>query len=335
MFNNLINIHDFSRLIEKIKQGQFSRIAAKLFSGRRGKIEKPWEHVENPPTNWWDIEAVREHWNYLISGSVKVDYCEYISRKYLSDRHALNALSLACGTGRRELRWAELGKFGNIDAYDLSESRIKYARNQAHEKGYGKIINYRVSDVYSMEMCEHCYDIVMVEQSLHHFSPLKKMLLRINKFLKPDGYFIVNEFVGPTRFQWSDRQLEIVNGLLSILPARYRIRWNSSSIKSKVFRPGRLSMILTDPSEAIESSKILPLLHQVFNVIEIREYGGTVLHLLFSGISHNFLSEDDETQRFIDLCFEIEDLLLESEDIQSDFVIAICKKRINDRDAPR
>ncbi len=85
-------------------------------------------------------------------------------------------------------------------------------------------------------------------------------------------------------------------------------------------------MILGDPSEAVESSKIRPLLHKIFEVVEIREYGGTVLHLLFSGIAHNFLSEDTETRHWLDICFEVEDSLLRKGDIQSDFIIAVCKK---------
>ena len=327
MFNNLINIHDISKLAEKIKQGELNRILSKLGSRKQGKIKKSWEHIENPPMNWWDIPTVTERWNYLISGDAKVDYYEYFSHKFLSDKESLNALSLGCGIGELELRWAELGKFKSIDAYDLSDPRIEYAKSKAKEKGYGEIINYRVADVYHIEILESYYDVVLVEHSLHHFSPLEEILLRVNSFLKPDGYFIVNEFVGPTRFEWTDRQLEIINGLLSILPAKYRAQWNSNTVKSKVFRPGRLRMILDDPSEAVESSRILPLLHQIFDVIEIKEYGGTILHLLFSGIAHNFLKDNSETRCFMNLCFEVEDQLLKSGDIQSDFVVTICRKR--------
>lgn len=329
MFNNLINLHDLSRLVGKIKQGQLDQVLSRLVGSRQERIERSWKHVQNPPTNWWDLPAVRERWNYLISGDVNVDYYEYVSRKHLSDGESLNGLSLACGTGHRELRWAELGRFKSIDAYDLSEARIAYASDKANEKGYGDIISYRVADVYDIEMRECYYDVVLAEQSLHHFSPLEEILLRINRFLKPNGYVIVNEFVGPTRFQWTDRQLEVVSGLLSVLPVKYRVLWNSTSLKSEVFRPSRLSMILSDPSEAVESSRIIPLLYEIFDVIEVREYGGSVLNLLFSGIAHNLLSEDDETQRFIRLCFEIEDLLLESGDIQSDFAVVVCKKRLN------
>jgi len=123
-----------------------------------------------------------------------------------------------------------------------------------------------VADVYDIKMQKDFYDVIFAEQSLHHFSPLKEILFRIANFLKPNGFLIVNEFVGPTRFQWTDKQLKIVNNLLLSLPDKYKRRWKSNSIKSKVFRPSRLSMILDDPSEAIESSKILPLLTQIFNV---------------------------------------------------------------------
>lgn len=335
MFNNLVNAHDLLRLAERVKQGQLNQVLSRLAGSRQERIARSWKHVQNPPTNWWDIPAVRERWNYLISGNVKVDYYEYVSRKHLSYGESLSGLSLACGTGHRELRWAELGRFKSIDAYDLSQSRIEYASNKANEKGYGDIISYHVADVYDIEMRECYYDIVLAEQSLHHFSPLEKILLRINRFLKPNGHLIVNEFVGPTRFQWTDRQLEVASGLLSVLPVKYRVLWNSSSVKSKAFRPSRLSMMLSDPSEAVESSRIMPLLYEIFDVIEVREYGGSVLNLVFSAIAHNFLSEDDKTQRFIRLCFEIEDLMLESGDIQSDFAVVVCKKRLSDQNPPK
>ncbi len=88
-------------------------------------------------------------------------------------------------------------------------------------------------------------------------------------------------------------------------------------------------MILSDPSEAVESSKIEMLLHKKFEIVEIKGYGGTILHMLFNGIAHHFLSDDAETQRWLNVCFEIEDVLLASGELQSDYIVAVCKKRIN------
>lgn len=327
MFRNLVNIHDFSILYNAVKQGRLNLVLSKLASSKQKKVEKSWEHIKKPPINWYDIPEVKRRWNYLISGDVKIDHYEYIFRKYFSSRKNLKALSLGCGTGHRELKWAELGVFKNIDAYDLSKTRIEFAKKEAEEKGYSKIINYRVADIYKIKERNNYYDVILVEHSLHHFSPLKDLLFRINNFLKPDGFFIVNEFIGPTRFQWTDRQIKVTNGLLSILPAKYRVKWSDKTIKTKIFRPSKLSMILNDPSEAVESSDILPLLQKVFNVKEVKEYGGTILMMLFSDIAHNFLSEDQEAKHFLNFCFRAEDILLQSKNIQSDFVVAVCKKK--------
>ena len=94
-----------------------------------------------------------------------------------------------------------------------------------------------------------------------------------------------------------------------------------------MIRPSRLSMILSDPSEAVESGRILPLLREHYEVTELREYGGAVLHLLFDQIAHHFLDADPRTQRFLDLCFEAEDLLMEEGELASDFVVAVCRRK--------
>jgi hypothetical protein len=89
-------------------------------------------------------------------------------------------------------------------------------------------------------------------------------------------------------------------------------------------------MVVRDPSEAIESSKILPLLKTNFTVVEQKGYGGTILHLLFNEIAHHFVSPDAEGERLLKMCFSIEDLMLESGEIQPDFIFAVCKKKMTD-----
>lgn len=325
MFNNFVNVQDIYHVLNKSRK--LPKILSGMIFGKRQRIKATWAHTDNPPTNWWDIPAVPKRWNQLVSGNAKVGYREYISQKWFDEREQMHAFSLGCGTGHNELEWAKLGKFGLIDAYDLSEQRIQFANRIAAENGYGQLIRYKVGDVFGIEMKEDFYDVIFVEQSLHHFSPLEEILLRISKFLKPDGYFVVNEFVGPTRFQWSDRQLEVINGLLAILPIKYKMLWQSDVVKSKVEKPSRLSMILHDPSEAVESGKIIPLLHSIFDVVDLRVYGGNILHMLLNGIAHNFRSDDAETKHYLDLIFKIEDMLIESGEMQSDFVVAVCRKK--------
>lgn len=329
MLNNLINHHDLFAPVIILRRGrkEFSKAASRLFRSRTGRVQAAWAHTQNPPRNWWDIPAVRERWNRCISGDSRVDYQEYIARKYLAGRVALSALALGCGSGQRELRWAELASFSRIAAYDLSEARIRQANETAREKGRSGMVTYHVGDVYRIEMHENRYDVVFGEQALHHFSPLEELMRRINGCLRPGGYFIVNDFVGPSRFQFPSRQIEVVNALLAIFPRRYRVLWNGASLKPKLFRPSRLRMILRDPSEAVESSNILPLLRNMFEVVEIKEYGGNILQLLLSGIGHHFLDGSEESQRLLQICFDVEDALLARGEFKSDFIVAVCRKR--------
>lgn len=327
MFGNLINGHDLLFLLHKLRQGQARRVAARLLGGRRRRVEMSWAKTEVPPTNWWDIPEVRQRWNRLISGDGDVDFCQHVARTHLAGRRDLLALSLGCGTGVCEERWAGLGSFARIDAYDLVPERIDYARRSAAAKGLEGLLHYRVGDVYEVDWPTQTYDVVIAEGSLHHFTPLRQILCKVDAVLKADGYLLVNEFVGPTRFQWTDRQLEAINGLLAVLPTRYRQLWRSAQTKSPVVRPSRLFVRFGDPSEAVESAAILPLLDELFDVLEVRAYGGTILHMLFHAIAHNFVAQDEVTRTFLRLCIDAEDALLASGDLQTDFAAVVCRRK--------
>jgi ubiquinone/menaquinone biosynthesis C-methylase UbiE len=326
VFSNLLNIHDIGLFIEKARQGRLPNILSRLVF-RGGRMSRRWDHLTYSPKNWWDIPQVMERWNRMISGDPATDYFTYFLKRYFTGRSAMMALSLGCGTGHRELDLAGLGRFERIDAVDLSEKRITHAKFKAREHGYENLIRYIAGNVFEVDLPDSHYDLVIAEQSLHHFSPLETILRKIAASLKPDGYLLFNEFTGPSRFQWTDRQLEAVNGLLAVMPRRYRVRWRSRSVKRVVHRPGRLGMILYDPSEAVESSRILPLVTELFDVVELKGYGGTVLQLLFNDIAHNFLVKDAETERLLRIYFDAEDELLRSGRLESDFVVGVCRRR--------
>ena len=232
MFNNFISIKEIFNMAEETGFIKFKKILIKLFSGKEERIKITWQNCNENKKEWWAIPTVKKRWNYLISGDENIDYNQYVLKKYLSKKDNLKALSFGCGAGQRELKWAETGKFKKIDAFDLSEKRIKYAREQAKKVGLQNITNFETDDVYNIPIREDYYDVVLGEQSLHHFSPLRKIFLIINKFLKADGLFVVNEFVGPNRFQWTDRQIEVTNALLTILPKKYKLKYNNNHINN-------------------------------------------------------------------------------------------------------
>jgi SAM-dependent methyltransferase len=170
------------------------------------------------------------------------------------------------------------------------------------------------------------YDMIIVEGALHHFYPMRSTLLKIKELLKPEGLLIANEFVGPSRFQWTPRQLQAANAMLALIPESYKRRWYDDKIKMKITAPGRLRMKLADPSEAAQSALILPLCREMFTSLEEIKKGGTLINLVFYEIGHHFLQADEPAAKILQTCFAVEDMLMQSGEIASDYILAIFQK---------
>ena len=93
--------------------------------------------------------------------------------------------------------------------------------------------------------------------------------------------------------------------------------------KNKVTGPGIIRMILADPSECIESSKILPIIHQNFNILIEKPFGGSILSSVLKDIADHFFSVNAEKQEILETLFKIEDNYLKKN--QSDFIFGMYK----------
>jgi len=71
----------------------------------------------------------------------------------------------------------------------------------------------------------------------------------------------------------------------------------------------------------------MTLLPEVFEVKEVRGYGGAVLHLLFAGIAQHFMTPDEAATRVLTSAFAAEDSLMASGQLAHDFVVAVCQRR--------
>lgn len=326
MLNNFINIYDFIRVAEKIRQGEFTKIADRVFPLKQNsKIINAWKHNETPPRNWWDIPQVLERWNFLVTGNSSFGIHDYTSRKYFKDKNNLHAFSLCSGTGHNEINWAKTKCFEKIQGFDLSRERVNTANDFAKKENVDSILSFKVDDAVRLKLENESFDVIIADGALHHLTPLEDIIVNLKYSLRKNGFLILKDFVGPTRFQWTDTQINYVNELLNELPEKYTRRWKSNTIKKKHHKPSRLSMILSDPSEAVESSNILNVLSKHFSVLEMKPMGGTILQLLFNDIAHNFINDEVETLKWINFCFDYEDKLLASNKINSDFVYAVYK----------
>ncbi|WP_405578401.1 class I SAM-dependent methyltransferase [Streptomyces sp. NBC_01190] len=324
MLNNLVNRHDADRLLRKVRRLELNPVVAKLRVRGGARVVEHWTEVEPSMTEWWAVPAVVKRWNLLMTGDADTSFPAHVASKHFAPRDDLHGLSLGCGTGGNELIWARTGAFALLEGVDVAAARIEFATKTAAEQGLADVLRFRVADVERMTADGERFDVLLGLQSLHHFDQLALTLPRLAELLRPDGVFVIDEFVGPTRFQWTDRQLAAANELLAHLPEERR-RLADGRIKRRVVRPSRMAMVLDDPSEAVDAAALLPAVRRTFDVVEERPYGGTVLHIALSGIAHNFLGQDAETLALLDRAFAAEDEALP--EVGHDFVAMVCRPK--------
>jgi 2-polyprenyl-3-methyl-5-hydroxy-6-metoxy-1,4-benzoquinol methylase len=324
VFRNYVNRYDATRLTRKLRKLEGGRVLAKVRVRGQARVVEHWADIDPSMQEWWAIPAVQRRWNTFASGDPDVTFPMHVARTHLAGRDGLRALSLGCGTGGNEINWAKLGVFEEIVGVDISPERIAAANAEAVRLGLDKHLTFRVADALELIQAHETYDVVLGLHSLHHFERLDATMVRVAQLVRPDGFLVVDEFVGPTRFQWTSAQLAAADRLLAALPEERR-RLVDGRIKHRAVRPSRLSMILDDPSEAVDADRLLPSIHANFEVVEDLPYGGTVLHVALSGIAQNFLGDDAETAELVARCFAAEDADLPR--LGHDFAFMVCRPR--------
>ena len=321
----IISIGDFIDSYHKVRLNDFRFLLNRLIGVTiESKVKRTWSYSDDTPSEWWIIPKIHQRWNRLITGDPNQKYSDYLIKTYFQDRNNIRLLSPGCGVGDKEIAFAKYSKVELIEAFDISEKNINKANEKKSKYKYDNI-NFFVGNLYKFDFGKKQYDMVMFDSSLHHFDKIEEILEKIKISLKENGLFVINEYVGPNLFQWSNIQLKAANNILKTLPIKYRKRKRSNSVKSKIYRPGTIRMFLSDPSEAIASEDILPTIRKYFNVVEEKMFGGNILSILLKDISHNFLNDDQETVDLLDRLFSIEDNFMKENNC-SDYIFGIYKK---------
>jgi len=299
------------------------RLDRPVFAGSTRHWDQAVGEIEaGGPKGWLDWELIEvEHVRPQVSGDPRIYYLEHFFSTHLPALPVERALSLGCGGGNLERALIERGTAREIDAYDSSPESIRLARELAASAGCGDRIHYHVADINRIELPPATYDYVVAKMAVHHFEGLEHVYAQVRRALKPGGLFMLNEFVGPSRFQWTDLQLELMNRILEVMPAANRRR----APVPRIERPTVREMLSKDPTESVRSSEILPLLEREFEIVESRRYGGTLLHILLTHMMPTFDLANDDQVAFLRLLFLFERTLVEQGVLPSDFAYVVAR----------
>jgi GT2 family glycosyltransferase/SAM-dependent methyltransferase len=295
-----------------------------------------------PERFWGHVPEVERRFLRRVSADgISGSWAETCIRECLAGRTPVERmLSVGCGTGELERTLARLNAFRECDAWDIAPGGIEIARRLAREEGFDNI-HYAVRDITARDTARNTarntaaglpperYDAVWFESSLHHIEPLERVCEQVARSLKTDGFLFLNEYVGPSAFAFSARQKELIRAAFALIPARFRHSFEPGGPECLASAPipTPAEVKAEDPTEAVRSADILSVVPDYFDIVFRRETGGTLLQFLLHGIAGNFREDDPESLRILRMLFEIEDALLETGEVRSDFAVIAARPR--------
>lgn len=274
-------------------------------------------------TEWSDHPSILGLLQQIHFGDSTVSPLAHVQRHYPRFAEA-HALSLCCGDGSTERALVEHGVFGSMVGIDLTAERVHAAC--AARGDLAARLHYAIGDVNRGDFGSACFDVVFAKASLHHIEQLEVVAAGIRRCLKPGGRLVTLDFFGPSRFQWTDMQLEQANAFLAReVPAELRRRADGSSHEI-VHRPTVQAMVEMDPSEAVRSGELYAFLQQHFQLEMDVAIGGTLLQLIFDGsIVNNFDPEDPRHLEIIERAVLLEQTLMATGQLPSDFRLIVAR----------
>ena len=168
-------------------------------------------------TAHWDQEAERTSVEWLAIPAITREVNRRITtvpwlfplpafKVLAADRPLGRGLSIGCGTGNLERAVHRLRICDEIVGLDISRVSLRKAKELARQEGM-RGIRYRRADFNELRLPREAYDIVFFHGSLHHVADPDGLLAEVHSALRPGGFLYVDEYVGPSRDEWSAEHL--------------------------------------------------------------------------------------------------------------------------------
>ena len=188
-----------------------------------------------------------------------------------------------------------LGNFSNglilgggntkYETYLVNKGTVKTFRNLdiIFNKGQPEKKLNSFADLNFVTLEENSYDIIIAKSILHHIINLEHLLLQVNKSLKPDGIFVVLEYIGENKQQWKEDKIIFINDILK----KFGLEISRGICDNIV------------PFESIRSEEIPGILDQVFKGTKIIEqkwdfiYSSTKLGLYYNQSRKNIIPRNN------------------------------------------
>ncbi len=260
------------------------------------------------PAYWMAHPSCRQAINRRVSGSPHEWPLDWFRRVHAPQPFS-RGVSWGCGLGAFERSARRLNVVDEIDAFDISPASLEDARREADQEGITGV-SYRVGNFDDPRLSPRRYDVAFFHASLHHVSSLERLFRRLTFALRRSGAVYVDEYIGPSRAEWTREHLGFAQAVLDMIPA-------AAKLKDTIDVP----IEVNDPSEAVRSSEIPGFLSEFFDLVAWRPYGGQIVDLVFPCLAADWVSST-EGLSYVDAMLRLEDYELERHPEATHYVVA-------------
>lgn len=236
-----------------------------------------------------------------------LDPMNWVRARRMTRVPARQGLEIGCGSGDLAIAVVETGLCEALDAFDVAAGALTLAADKAAAKGLTSI-NFFAADANSVTLPEKRYDFVYASHSLHHIENLEGLFSQVARLLTPDGIFFAHDYIGPSRMQYEDSHLALMNEALASLPPEKRLSiLHGGTERPPITRTPIEAFLEIDPSEGVRAAEIVPVMRRFFDV-EVIPTGLSIAYEVLLGIVHNFVDDDPMDDALIDFIFAFDRL---------------------------
>ena len=260
--------------------------------GEKAVVAKHWDlqtpDARSSRTRWWESGTILRHINKIVCGK-PLDGPSAGFHDLLKQRRSNGygrAVSVGCGAGYKEAALVLSGMVQEFFLYEISTERVRQGQEFARSRGIEDRMHFVPEDAF--EVCREQFDLVYWNDAIHHMMDVPAAVSWSRSRLAPGGVFAMDDYVGASRFQWSDYSLDVASRFREGLDPKYL-----RGAPTRIIRPSAEKLMSIDPSEAADSARTIPALKLVFPDVEIIPSGGAIYH---PGLNDILANIDDDSE---------------------------------------
>ncbi len=251
-------------------------------------------------TRWWESPLVVRHYNAQICGQPLAGTSQGIvavlKQRFGARLPFKKGISVAGSNGWKERILISAGIVEHFVVTEYSEALIEEGRKLSAGENLQDRIHFFHGDAFTQYPDPEAFDFVYWDNSLHHMLDVYAAVEWSKNVLKPAGLFVMNDYVAPSRMQYSDESLKHAALGRAFLPEKYLQDpcKPGSTLPRSIKRCNPHALAASDPSECADSGRILAAVEQHFPNASTTLTGGTIYNSALQDILANF-DEEDET----------------------------------------